>query len=149
CRARCRTAETAGWGMLALGFGKESDMTARNPHRHTLRALALVLAAGAAGCATQPAAAQPPDRGDTERRPTVTISASADVAVPPDQAVVRLGVLGEGATAADAQTQVNTTMARILDAIERRGIPERSIRTEDLSLYPVYGDQTAPRQGRP
>ena len=123
-------------------------MTARNPLRSTARSLALVLAAaGAIGCAALPASAQPPD-GRPER-PTVTVQGSAEVAVPPDQAVVRLGVLAEAATAAEAQQQVNATMQRLLQAVARRNVPERAIRTEDLSLYPVYGETPVPRQGRP
>lgn len=126
-------------------------MTARNPLRSTARSLALMLAAaGVIGCATLPASAQPPGSQGRPERPTVTVQGSAEVAVPPDQAVVRLGVLAEGATAAEAQEQVNATMQRLLEAVTRRNVPERAIRTEDLSLYPVYGETApVPRQGRP
>lgn len=81
---------------------------------------------------------------DAERSrgaPVITVSASAEVSVQPDTAVVRLGVLAQAPEAADAQQRVNEAMQRILAAVTGLGIPERSVRTEDLSLSPVYGDQ--------
>ena len=91
-------------------------MTARNPLRATARSLAMLLtAAGALGCAAQPVGAQPqPGPFGGPQRATVTVSGSAEVAMPPDQAIVRLGVLAESATAAEAQQQVNETMRRLL-----------------------------------
>jgi uncharacterized protein YggE len=85
------------------------------------------------------ALAQPPP---SERLPgpTVTATGSAQVAVEPDRAVVRLGVMAEAPEAAAAQSQVNATMQAILRAITSLGVAERAIRTEGLSLSPVYGD---------
>lgn len=104
--------------------------------RATLIIAAGAVAAGWAAAAwTQPADARPP--------PVIRISASAEVSVSPDRAVVRLGVLGEGADAAAAQGRVNATMAAILDAMRALELPDRALRTSDLSLYPVYADQRA------
>jgi uncharacterized protein len=69
---------------------------------------------------------------------TLTVDGRAEVSVDPDRAVVRLGVNAEGADAAAAQDQVNRTMAAILEAMQGLAIPERSIRTEQLWLNPVY-----------
>src|SRR5690606_12478695 len=52
----------------------------------------------------------------------------------------------EAPEAAAAQSQVNTTMQAILAAVKALGGPERAIRTEQLTLNPVY-DVGAP-QGR-
>jgi uncharacterized protein YggE len=62
------------------------------------------------------------------------------VSVDPDRAVVRLGVTAEAPEAAAAQSQVNEVMQAILDAVTALNVPERAIRTEQLTLSPVYGD---------
>jgi len=85
-------------------------------------------------------------RGD-QRTPTLTVSASAEVSVQPDRAVVRLGVSAQSAEAADAQDQVNAAMQRVQEAVMRLDVPEQSVRTEELSLYPIYSDQR-PLPGR-
>lgn len=73
--------------------------------------------------------------------PVLTVSATAEVSIEPDRAIVRLGALAEAEEAADAQNGVNETMQRILDAMRGLGIAEAALRTEDLSLYPVYANQ--------
>jgi len=72
--------------------------------------------------------------------PVLRVSASAEVSVQPDHAIVRLGVLADAADAASAQNQVNETMQRVLDAMRGIDVPDQALRTEDLSLYPVYGN---------
>ena len=98
-----------------------------------------VMVAAAAIAGTGVAFAQDGERGRSA--PTITVSASAEVSAQPDEAVVRLGMLAQAPEAADAQQRVNETMQRILAAVTGLGIPERSVRTEDLSLSPVYADQ--------
>ena len=57
------------------------------------------IAAAALLLVSLPALSQPDDRraSDLPRSPVVTVSASADVAIDPDRAVVRLGVTAEAA----------------------------------------------------
>lgn len=81
--------------------------------------------------------------------PVIRVSASADVSIQPDHATVRLGVLAEAPDAASAQNQVNETMQRVLDGMRGLGMPDRALRTEDLSLYPVYGNQRYSERGEP
>ena len=85
-------------------------------------------------------------RGD-DRTPTLTVSASAEVSVQPDRAVVRLGVMAQAPEAAEAQDQVNAAMQRVQEAVMGLDVPEQSVRTEELSLYPVYSD-SRPMPGR-
>lgn len=87
--------------------------------------------------------------GVVREPPVIRVSASADVSIQPDHAVVRLGVLAEAPDAASAQNQVNETMQRVLDGMRRIGMPEQTLKTEDLSLYPVYGNQPYPQRGEP
>ena len=70
--------------------------------------------------------------------PVVTAAGTGRVATDPDRAVVRLGMTAEAPEASAAQSQVNETMQAILDAVKALGVPERSIRTEQLTLSPVY-----------
>lgn len=97
-----------------------------------------LVAAGALLASSLVLAQEDPRAG---RPPVITVSASAEVSAQPDEAVVRLGVLAQAPEAADAQQRVNETMQRILAAVTALGVAERSVRTEDLSLTPVYADQ--------
>jgi uncharacterized protein YggE len=85
------------------------------------------------------AAAQPPG-GPPPRdmRPKVTVSGTGQVAAAPDRAVVRLGAVAEAEDAKDAQSRLNAVMQKVLASIEKLGVPENAIRTEGLSLSPVY-----------
>jgi|SRR5690606_2362467 len=104
--------------------------------------------AGAAACLLL-ASARAQERGDFHGPPVLRVSASADVSIQPDHAVVRLGVLAEAPDAADAQNRVNETMQRVLDAMRGLGFADQALRTEDLSLYPVYGNQRFSERGEP
>ena len=104
----------------------------------------------ALSCATWTASAQPGAEPARAGRPTITVNGYAEVSVASDKAVVRLGMVAENTVAAEAQKAVNRVMRDLVTALTRSGIPERAIRTEDLSLSPVY-DNVAPavRADRP
>ena len=70
--------------------------------------------------------------------PVVTAAGSGHVMTDPDRAIVRLGMTAEAQEASAAQSQVNTTMQAILAAVKALDVPERAIRTEQLTLSPVY-----------
>ncbi len=80
------------------------------------------------------------DADGSTRSPTLTVAGRAELSVDPDRAIVRLGVNAEGADAEAAQGQVNRAMQAILEAMQGLAIPERSIRTEQLWLNPVYAN---------
>jgi len=107
-----------------------------------LSMIALALAA--------PLAAQVPRPGGTEVKdveyPTLTVAGTGQARVAPDEATVRLGVLAQGATAREAQNQVNRSAQAVLDAIRKLGIPPERIQTTGLSLNPQYA-QGKPDQG--
>lgn len=106
--------------------------------RETLRLAVIALALAA------PLAAQAPRPGGSETReaepPALTVSGSGQARVAPDQATVRLGVLAQGATAREAQTQVNRAAQAVLDAIRKAGIQPERIQTTGLSLNPQYAE---------
>ncbi|HEX6999967.1 MAG TPA: SIMPL domain-containing protein [Gammaproteobacteria bacterium] len=103
---------------------------------------ALGMLAGTAAVA-QPG---PPGDGHMMRGPTITVSGTGEVEADPDHAVVRLGVTGEAEEAAAAQEQVNQVMERVLQAMRGLDVPERDVRTERLSLHPVYGNPVPGRE---
>lgn len=80
-----------------------------------------------------------PDEKD--KAPMLTVNGDGEVSAPPDRATVRLGATTQADEAAAAQSSVNGTLQKALDAIQKVGIPQRSIRTTGLTLSPVYAPQ--------
>lgn len=111
----------------------------------SIRIAAPALLASAAGAAAQ--APAPPGPGAGDAGPLVTVSATAQTSADPDRAVVRLGAVAEASAAVDAQNEINAVMQKVLKALTGRGVSPRSIRTEALSLSPVYS-QVRPEAGR-
>jgi hypothetical protein len=81
--------------------------------------------------------------------PVLRVQGSADVRVPADIGVVRLGVVAEADTAQVAQQTANVTIAAIGDALGRVGIAARDIQTTQLMLTPVYADGRPEDRGEP
>lgn len=70
---------------------------------------------------------------------TISVSADGKVSTPPDIATLSFGVAtGRQATAKAAIDNVNKSMAKILDAVKKAGIPEKDISTQSFWLNPVY-----------
>jgi len=93
----------------------------------------LVLLALALAVVPSSARAQPDDE-----TPTLRVEGSAEVRMPPDIGVARLGVVEEAATARAAQQAANDTAAAIRDALLQVGIEARHLQTARLLLSPVY-----------
>ena len=73
--------------------------------------------------------------------PSLTVSGNGNLQVSPDRAVVRLGVIRQGATAQSAQDQANRAGQDILTALAKVGVTANQIQTSRLTLSPVYGDR--------
>lgn len=73
-----------------------------------------------------------------EPRPSVVASATAQVRVAPDRAVVRFGVEHQSTDARAAQSHVNQSMERVMKALRDQKVPAERISTERLELHPVY-----------
>lgn len=101
---------------------------------HILPAAALSFAA----CAfALPASAH--STGD--KMPTLTVSASSDVAAAPDVASVSAGVVTNGLDAADAMAKNASLMSAAFEQLKAAGIEPRNIQTSQLSLQPKYDYQ--------
>ncbi|MFI8962024.1 SIMPL domain-containing protein [Streptomyces sp. NPDC053493] len=119
---------------------------AAHPLSGPLRALAVCTALGGLllGAAAAPALAASP--GGTVRPAAVGEAAPSTVSVigngrasqAPDVAVLSVGVEATRPTAKEAMAAQETASAALLDALHRQGVADRDIRTESLSLTPVY-----------
>jgi uncharacterized protein YggE len=89
-------------------------------------------------------------RRDPDRR-TLTVTGTGEVMAAPDQAFVRLGAIAQSEEAGAAQADVSSIVEKAVSAIQKAGIPRRSIRTTGLTLTPVYssGSSKADRPGEP
>src|SRR5881392_2549254 len=72
---------------------------------------------------------------------TILVTGEGEASAPPDRAIVRLGAMAQTPQADSAQNKVNETMQKALDAIEKVGVPRRSIHTSGLTLNPVYASE--------
>jgi uncharacterized protein len=72
--------------------------------------------------------------------PTIVVTGSGDVSAVPDRAAVNLGAVAEAKQAMEAQKQLNQIMQRVVRDIKALGIADEKIRTDRLSLYPVYSN---------
>jgi uncharacterized protein len=73
----------------------------------------------------------------------VTVSGEATVAVPPDTAVIRIGVSSLEKTAREAGETNAKQMTAVLGAVKASGIAERDIQTSRVSLQPQYDPNKA------
>ncbi len=70
----------------------------------------------------------------------VTVTGVGEVAAAPDMAMIRLGVVEEAESAAEAMRAVSGASAAILERIGAAGIAPRDVQTSDLSMGPVWAD---------
>ena len=75
---------------------------------------------------------------DTPPEHTISVAGSGKVAVVPDIATVRLGVVIERNTAKAAREAAAESMTRIVAALRKLGIEDKDIATANVSLSPVY-----------
>ncbi|HWB52758.1 MAG TPA: SIMPL domain-containing protein [Tepidisphaeraceae bacterium] len=73
--------------------------------------------------------------------PIITVNGQGEIDVKPDQAVVRLGATAQEKDAADAQADVNKVIQKAINQIKSLGIKENEIRTDQISLRPVYSPE--------
>ena len=92
-----------------------------------------------------PAAAhETPGSGEDQARARlITTTGVGEVRIRPDALRVVVGVQAQAQTVEQAQNEVNTRMARVLQAIRNLRIAGLVLQTETLSIFPVY----APHEG--
>ncbi|MEI4486706.1 SIMPL domain-containing protein [Frigidibacter sp. MR17.14] len=72
----------------------------------------------------------------------ITVTGEGSVAARPDMATITLGVVSEGATAAEAMAANSDAVAKVMAALSGAGIAEADLQTSSLNVNPVYEDRT-------
>jgi len=80
---------------------------------------------------------------DAPRR-TITVTATGNVTVEPDQARISSGVTSEAATAREALTRNSASMQKVIDELKGSGIDSKDIQTSSFRVEPRY---TRPAEG--
>lgn len=107
--------------------------------RSVMLMVLLVLGAAAAH-------AQPQDPDPAARR--ITVNGQADATLPPDRVTLRVGVLADGRTAADAVARMGRDAAALFDMLEAAGIAAADIATTGLDLRAIRDPNARPEPGR-
>jgi uncharacterized protein YggE len=77
--------------------------------------------------------------GEVDVSPNViTVSGTADVSAAPDIATFSFSVIGDGATAADAQNKADPITKKALAYLKAQGIADKDIQTSDYNVAPKY-----------
>ncbi|MDC3962194.1 SIMPL domain-containing protein [Polyangium jinanense] len=107
--------------------------------------LLAALAVGAALFASSPGASSaeaelPVNKAATAGLRTISVSGDAEVNVAPDEAFARLGVDTRDAQLLVAKRQNDERVARVLSLVGSLGIDAKDVRTDYISLTPLYED---------
>jgi len=71
---------------------------------------------------------------------TITVSGTATISAPPDEALVTLGVHTQAGTAQAALAGNAQKMSKVLDALRNAGLGADDLATTNVSLYPMYAN---------
>ncbi len=72
----------------------------------------------------------------------ITVTGQGHVETAPDMATITLGVTHEGPVAGDAMQATSDSVAKMLDRLAKLGVEPRDVQTQNLSLNPVWSNQT-------
>lgn len=97
--------------------------------------LALTFAAAAPAALAQ---AAPPAADTMFRATTLNLSAYGETRIEPDMAMITLGVMTDGRTAAEAMAANAQRMNAVVASLKKAGIAEKDIQTSNLNLNPQY-----------
>lgn len=79
----------------------------------------------------------------TTKTDTFTVTGEGKSTAIPDIAVVSVGVQTQGSTVKQVQTDLNTKINKVTDAIKKLGIDSKDIQTTNYSVSPMYDYQSA------
>lgn len=118
-----------------------SNQTLRTVGAAALGALVVAIAA----LSVRPGPVSGAPSVDTPAPHTITVSATGKVTVVPDVARLNLGVTLSKPTVRAAREAAAASMTDIIGALKALGIADADIQTTNLSLYPQYGNGSAPK----
>ena len=73
-----------------------------------------------------------------ERLSTISVSGIGEMAIAADIAMIDVGVVREAKTARDALTSNSEAMAKVLTAMQAKGIKDKDLQTSNFSIAPRY-----------
>lgn len=73
---------------------------------------------------------------------TIQVSGSASVKIVPDRVLVQIGVQSNASTIHGAQVTNNTTIQKVIRALQTAGIESKDISTDHYIAQPIYEDYT-------
>jgi uncharacterized protein YggE len=71
---------------------------------------------------------------------TVQVSGTAVINVPPDRALIQLGVQSNGQTPKEVQTRNAVIISKVIEAIKALGVEAKDIATDHYIIEPLYED---------
>jgi uncharacterized protein YggE len=74
----------------------------------------------------------------TPQTATLSLNATGEVSLVPDQATISAGVVTQGQTAAEAVRANAQAMSGVFAELRRAGVAERDMQTSQLSVNPIY-----------
>ncbi len=78
----------------------------------------------------------------TDTKSHLTVLGESTKSIKPTIAFLDIGVTTNAADLKDAQTDNNSKMNAVINAIKENGIPEEDIKTSNYSMYPQYDPET-------
>jgi uncharacterized protein YggE len=73
-----------------------------------------------------------------DRLSTIRVSGEGEIAIAPDIAMINVGVVREAKTAREALTSNSEAMAKVLAAMQAKGIQDKDLQTSNFSISPRY-----------
>ena len=70
--------------------------------------------------------------------PSIQVTATGEVSVETDEAVISIGVETQAESASEAINQNNEQLQSLMDALTQAGIAQEQIQTQVIQLQPVY-----------
>ncbi|MDE0149357.1 MAG: SIMPL domain-containing protein [Rhodospirillaceae bacterium] len=77
---------------------------------------------------------------NAEELPSITVNGAGTVEARPDMAMVSTGAVSQSEQVSAALAQTSEKVAKILALAKALGVAESDVRTEDVSVHPVYED---------
>lgn len=75
----------------------------------------------------------------------IAVQGSGSVTVPPDHAILTLGVSTKTTSASDAMRMTAKAVDAVIRILKGQGIPEKDMQTSDLSLNMIWSQRDEPR----
>ena len=69
---------------------------------------------------------------------TLSVTGVGESKAKPDIAIINISVDKKGRTASEAASTNAFATQKLIDALEKTGIPEKDIQTSNISIYPIY-----------